>query len=77
MALREAWARERDAALDREQSAASTRIRELSNRHAPCMLPPNVEASAQMTAQMLLDLLQGDGDGPQCILCICIWEGVS
>ena len=32
VALRESWARERDAALDREQSAASTRIRDLSNR---------------------------------------------
>ena len=32
VALREAWARERDAALDREQSAASHRIRELSDR---------------------------------------------
>ena len=34
VALRESWARERDAALDREQSAASTRIRDLSNRQA-------------------------------------------
>lgn len=35
IALREAWARERDAALDREQAAASERLRDTANRHEP------------------------------------------
>ena len=47
VALRESWARERDAALDREQSAASTRIRDLSNRQALALHASNMMSQAE------------------------------
>lgn len=70
IALRESWARERDAALDREQAAASERLRDNANRHVP--LPSEAHHSMTPDPRMMrhtcheLEPLNGINQDPTC-----------